>query len=104
MVNKMNTKLIHRTAPLSLPIIVYIVCFLAIFLTGNRPNLHYDIKRAFRYGIEGVFYVPLILGVIVAMFDWLLQAYKKFVATIFYLALAVSITWGWIVGYGTANF
>jgi len=104
MVNKMNTKFIRRTAPLTFPLIVYVVCFIAISMTTNHRHLNYDIKRAFRHGIEGVFYLPFILGVFVAMLDWLLHPYKKFVGVLFYIALAVSIAWGWIIGLGMANF
>ena len=95
---RLNTKLLYRTAPLSCPAIVYLVCFLVMYITSEYRNVENDLRRTLRYGMQGLFYLPVILGAVVALLDCMLHTHKRSIAIMFYLAVAASIAWGWIAG------
>ena len=92
----MNKKLIHRTAPVSLPLIGSLICVLTLSIATGFSDISGNIGLTASFGIRGLFQITIILGIVIAILDWATPLNKKILSIVFYVFSAGSIALGWI--------
>jgi len=100
----MNKKLMHRTAPVSLPLIGSLICILTLSTATGFTDILENIGRTGRFGMRGLFQITIISGVVIAILDWATPLKNKLLSTVFYLCSAGSIALGWIFAQSIIHF